>query len=87
VPAGRVLTVPQALDLDQVKGRGLVKTFKAVASLGRDLSVSRAGFKVRGADPDVATPPPTLGEHSDEVLAAAGYTAAEIAGFRQEGAI
>jgi CoA:oxalate CoA-transferase len=48
VPAGRVLTVPQALDLPQIRERGLVQTFDHVPALDRPLSVSRAGFKVDG---------------------------------------
>jgi crotonobetainyl-CoA:carnitine CoA-transferase CaiB-like acyl-CoA transferase len=31
--------------------------------------------------------PPRLGEHTEEVLGAAGYSAAEIASLRTEGAI
>jgi crotonobetainyl-CoA:carnitine CoA-transferase CaiB-like acyl-CoA transferase len=87
VPAGRVLTVPQALDLPQIKERGLVQTFDHVPALDRPLSVSRAGFKVDGDDPRAATPPPTLGEHTDQVLASLGFTADEIADHRKQGIV
>jgi crotonobetainyl-CoA:carnitine CoA-transferase CaiB-like acyl-CoA transferase len=33
------------------------------------------------------TPPPTLGEHTDQVLASLGYTADEIAGHRKQGIV
>jgi crotonobetainyl-CoA:carnitine CoA-transferase CaiB-like acyl-CoA transferase len=31
--------------------------------------------------------PPTVGEHTDEVLAEIGYSARDIAGFRDKGVI
>jgi CoA:oxalate CoA-transferase len=87
VPAGRVLTVPQALDLPQIRERGLVQTFDHVPALDRPLSVSRAGFKVdgeRSARYDAAA---HLGQHTDQVLASLGLTADEIADLRQQGVI
>jgi CoA:oxalate CoA-transferase len=87
VPAGRVLTVPQALELDQVKQRGLVHTFDHVEALDRPISVALAGFKIAGKDPAVDRPPPVLGEHTDEVLASLGYSGGEIAAFREGGVV
>jgi len=83
VPAGCVLTVPQALALPQVAQRGLLKTFDDVPGVERPITVARSGFKLSGGDPDVADPPPELGRHTDEVLVAAGYSAAEIAALRE----
>jgi CoA:oxalate CoA-transferase len=86
VPAGRVLTVPQALDLEQVKQRGLVHTFDHVEALERPISVALAGFKITGKDPAVDLPPPVLGEHTDAVLTDLGY-GDRIAAFRAEGVV
>lgn len=85
IPTGAVLTVPQALALPQVQQRALLKTFDAVAGVGRPLTVSRTGFKLSGGNPDVDTPPPRLGEHSDELLHSIGCSAAEIEQLRHEG--
>jgi crotonobetainyl-CoA:carnitine CoA-transferase CaiB-like acyl-CoA transferase len=87
VPAGRVLTVPQALELDQVRQRGMVRTFDHVEALGRPISVALAGFKMPGKDPAIDRPPPVLGEHTEEVLGDLGYSAEAIAAFRQQGVV
>jgi len=87
VPAGRVLTVPQALDLDQVKQRGMVHTFEHVEALNRPISVALAGFKMPGKDPAIDRAPPVLGEHTDEVLSGLGYSEERIAAFREGGVI
>lgn len=87
VPAGAVLSVPQALALPQMQQREFLKTFDAVDGLDGPLTVSRTGFKLSGGDPDVHTPPPQLGQHTDEFLRSVGYSAQEIARFRDEGVI
>ncbi|BAL27429.1 CaiB/BaiF CoA-transferase family protein [Azoarcus sp. KH32C] len=87
VPAGRVLSVPQVLDHPQVRSRDLLAKFDDVPGVGRDISLVRAGFKMAGANPDVATPPPVLGEHTDALLAELGYTAAEVAQLHEQKAI
>jgi CoA:oxalate CoA-transferase len=84
VPAGRVLTVPEALALDQVRGRGFVHNFYHVEALNRPLAVTRAGYLMSERGPALHSPPPQLGEHSDQILAALGYSAAEVAALRAE---
>jgi crotonobetainyl-CoA:carnitine CoA-transferase CaiB-like acyl-CoA transferase len=87
VPAGAVLTVPQALALPQMQQREFLKTFDKVEGLDGPLTVSRTGFKLSGGDPDVATPPPQLGQHTEEFLRSVGYSASEIAAFRADGTV
>jgi crotonobetainyl-CoA:carnitine CoA-transferase CaiB-like acyl-CoA transferase len=85
VPSGRVLSVPEALALPQVRQRGLVKNMGAREGLDRDIQVMRSGFTIEGAEPDVDLPPPWLGEHTDSILAGLGYDAAEIAALHERG--
>ena len=70
-----------------MKHRELLQDFAEVPGVGRPISVTRAGFKLSNANPVAASPPPRLGEHTDEVLLSVGYSTAEIAGLRKTGAI
>lgn len=87
VPAGCVLSLPQALDLEQVAVRGLLQEFPAVPGTDRPIKVARTGFKLSNGDPEAAIPPPQLGEHTDALLAELGYSPAEIASLREGGAV
>jgi crotonobetainyl-CoA:carnitine CoA-transferase CaiB-like acyl-CoA transferase len=88
IPAGRVVTVPEALESPQVKHRELLQNFADVPGGDRPISVTRAGLKLSGATPSAASPPPPrLGEHTDEVLRSLGYSADDIAGLREARAI
>ncbi len=87
VPAGRVLSVPQALAEPQVVERGFLRRFERVAGVGRDIAVVNGGFRLAGEPPTELAPPPTLGQHSDEILGALGLDEGEIAALRKEGAI
>lgn len=88
IPAGRVLDVPSALDEPQVHERRLLKALGQVPGTDREnITVALAGFKMRGANPDVANPPPRLGEHTDAILADLGYSPERVSALRAGGAI
>ncbi len=68
IPAGEVLTVPEALAQPQVAERGFLKSFDSVPGLERPIQVSRAGFRLASGDPAPEGPPPLLGQHNAEIL-------------------
>lgn len=70
VPAGRVLSVPGALELEQVRHRQFIHRFEGdAAGLGKALHVCAGGYQIDGAPCAPATPPPELGAHTQEILA------------------
>jgi formyl-CoA transferase len=87
VPSGPVYTVEQALAHPQISERGMVASFPDVPGVGREVRVVRTGIKLDGVAPAVDTPPPMLGQHSDELLAQLGYGADEIQRLKEQGAI
>lgn len=86
VPVGPVYTVPQIAEHAQMRERGQLQTVH-VPKLERDVKVVGAGFRLRDGAAPITLPPPSLGEHTDAVLAGAGYSAEEIAGLRKDGVV
>lgn len=87
VPAGPVLSVPQILAHPQVRDRGFLTSFADVPGVGRDVTVVGTGIKLDGASPQVATPPPELGQHNTQVWGALGVAPDEIDRLKREGAL
>ena len=64
VPAARILTVPQALELEQLAHRGFVTTLPYPDGSGRPLRVVGSGVLVDGEPLRPTAPPPLLGQHN-----------------------
>ncbi|GAA2202622.1 CaiB/BaiF CoA-transferase family protein [Sinomonas flava] len=84
VPAGPIQTVPEALSDPQVLARGMVAELDHPAGALRTLACP---IRLTRTPPSVRTPPPGLGEHSDAVLAAAGYSRSDIERLRAAGTV
>jgi formyl-CoA transferase len=87
VPCGTVLSVAQALAEPQIADRGMIATFRETQGTDRPVHVLRTAIKLDGAPPDVATPPPTLGQDTETILGELGYDQGDIARLRREKAI
>jgi crotonobetainyl-CoA:carnitine CoA-transferase CaiB-like acyl-CoA transferase len=87
VPAGEVLSVPEALELPQITGRGLVRRFQNAPRVDREIAVVRSGFRLASGDPEPSAPPPGLGADTEKILAELGYDSAAVAKLRDEGAV
>jgi crotonobetainyl-CoA:carnitine CoA-transferase CaiB-like acyl-CoA transferase len=91
VPAGLVNTVPAALAQPQVAAREMVVEVEhpvagTLKMLGSPLKLSAQPPPTSPA-PYLRRPPPVLGEHTDEILAEAGYTAAQVTELREAGVV
>lgn len=87
VPAGQVLDIAQALAQPQVAHRRLTMTLPVDDPPHDSITVTRSGFHVDGVAQSVEHGPPTLGQHSDEILLQAGFTSADIARWRADGTL
>ena len=87
VPAGAVMRVPAILAHPQITGRDFIGRFDAVPGVGRAVDLVRLGAMIDGLRPSVTTPPPALGQHSDDILQGLGYDVDAIQTLRAEGVI
>lgn len=79
VPATRIRTMGEAVADPQIATRNLLYRFPDGApGVHGPFGVPVAAFKFAHDGPRVDGPPPTFGQHNDEVLRELGYDAAEI---------
>ena len=85
VPCGRIRSVAEVCTNPQLTTRGRVvdhphPTAGQVRMIGQPIELSDTPGRIHFA-------PPLLGQHTDEVLCAAGYTDEEIRAFRADGVV
>jgi crotonobetainyl-CoA:carnitine CoA-transferase CaiB-like acyl-CoA transferase len=85
VPAGPVYRPRQTLDDPHVKAGGFFTEID-FPGIGK-APVAATPVKLHDTPGEVRARPPMLGEHTDLVLRELGYSAAEIAALKQEGAV
>jgi crotonobetainyl-CoA:carnitine CoA-transferase CaiB-like acyl-CoA transferase len=87
VPAGRVRRLSESLKDPQLATRGVLHRHEKIDGIEGPVTVPMAAFKFADGGPSIETPPPRLGQHTEEVLARLGYSKDDIAKLRAEGAI
>jgi formyl-CoA transferase/CoA:oxalate CoA-transferase len=85
IPCGRVRTVAEALEGEQIAARGLlIERTHPRAGAGRYVG---SAIHLDGAGRGAALPPPLLGQHTEEVLAEVGLPPPEVAALRAQGVV
>jgi formyl-CoA transferase len=85
VPCGPINTIDQVFADPQIRHLGMAQPVRShergdTELVGQPVLMSRTPSRIR-------TPPPTMGEHTDAILAGLGYDAAKIAELRAAGVI
>ena len=87
VPATRVRELREALADPHLQSRRVLHRHEDTPGVGKALTVPLAAFKFAHDGPSIERPPARVGEHTEEVLSAIGYTADELVVLRRAGAI
>lgn len=84
VPAGQVLTVPEALDDEQLAGRGLIGSLRVQ---GENMKLAGSPVVMNGTRRMPRTAPPQLGADNSAIWSEIGLSGAEIDALSKEGII
>lgn len=87
VPASRVNTLAEAVEDPQIKSRKLYHTFDRIPGVDAKVAVPLAPYKLSEGAARIDSPPPRLGQHTDEILSSLGYSDADIGRMRSSGVV
>jgi crotonobetainyl-CoA:carnitine CoA-transferase CaiB-like acyl-CoA transferase len=84
VPCSSIWKIEEIVTHPQLEDRDVLQN---VDSKFGPMKLVGAGFRLAHGSPGIDRPPPTLGEHTEEILEEAGYTSADIERLRGGGVI
>jgi crotonobetainyl-CoA:carnitine CoA-transferase CaiB-like acyl-CoA transferase len=87
IPAERVRTVNEALEIVEAQQRNFSALLAPVIDGGAPVRVPAAPFQFSAGGPAVSAPPPRMGQHNQEILGALGYTTDDLQRLQSEGVI
>jgi len=85
VPCGEINSIDKVFDSPQVKHLGIARDM--VSQERGQTQIVGQPIIMSDAESNIACPPPTLGQHTEEILAGLGFTENEISDFTRAGAI
>jgi formyl-CoA transferase len=85
VPAGRIYSAADIAADPHFAARGMIE--RVIAGDGAPLKVPGIVPKLSATPGAIRSPAPKLGEHTEEVLQAAGYSPAEVSALRGKGIV
>ncbi len=84
VPCACIWKIDEIVEHPQLEHRDVLQM---VDSRFGPMKLVGSGFRLAHGSPSIDRAPPILGEHTDEILGAAGYTPADIERLRRDGII
>ena len=87
VAAMAVRDLYQAIDNPQIQHRGLIHRFPLDTALGYAVAVPKAPYQFSKTTAHIHSPPPRVGQHTDEILRRLGFSKSEIAELRKSGVV
>ena len=87
IPAGKVLTVAQALQSKEISESNFLTEYKDVPGVQRNLKLVTTGIKLNGEHPTAANPPSALGAHNEEVFNDLGVSSDELKELKRQGIV
>src|SRR5215470_6721628 len=84
VPCGSIWTIDEIVKHPQLEHRDVLQT---IDSRYGPMRLVGAGFRLAHGGPGIEREPPTIGEHTDQILSEAGYSTDEIERLRRDAVI
>jgi len=84
VPCSTVWKIDEIVKHPQLESRDVLQT---IDTRYGPMRLVGAGFRLAHGSPSIDRAPPTLGEHTDEILAEAGYAPSEIERLRRDAVV
>ena len=87
VPVSKVLKVSEILESEQIVSSGFLIKYQQVKKVDRDVRVATTGIKIDGMHPRVSAPPPSIGEHNDEIFDELGLSSSDLYNLAKKGIV